>query len=352
MNFFDLLLSSLTFKQFLEIGVILFAAIMLSFFLNSILFPRLRKRAARTQSAFQRMLFKSLKGEMTIWIFAFAAYLIVEIVKDTPLIDLEIFGYIITGIIIVVGLSVLLFVKDFSDEIIRYMARKGRIPNASLINNLIKFLILIMIAIFVLSLLNFDLTSLIAALGLGGLALALALQDTFGNIISGLSLISSKQIQEGDYIQLDTGEGGYVYDISWRNTTIQTLDEDLIIIPNLKISNSTVINTGKPNKGVRLRINIGISYESDLDLVEKITIQVAKEVIAAHPKGVTEFDPILLFSTFAESSINYDIIMKITDFDGKREIKHDFIKKLTKVYRENGITIPFPIRTMRMENKN
>jgi len=355
MTFHDVILDFLkSFKiiQLIELATIIIVAIITSLVINRIILPRLRKRAARTQSAFQRMLFKSLKGEITIWIYGLGVYLILQVLRPMSFMTPSIYGTVATVIGFIVLFSFLWFIRDLSDEIINYYARKGTIPRSSLFGNLIKYAIIILFVILILDQFGISITSFIAALGIGGLAIALALQETLSNIIAGLSVITSGQIQEGEYIELDSGESGYVTDISWRNTTIRTLDQELVIIPNSKLSNSTIKNTGKPMQETRLRVHVGVGYESDLDLVEKVTLEVAKKVVADHPKGITEFTPILLFNELADSSINYSVVMKVQDFDARRQVRHQFIKSLIKTYREHNINIPFPIRTVQMEKSS
>ena len=350
-NFLQYLLSLFTRDQLIEIGTIIGSAIFFSYFFNSFLFPRLRKRAARTQSAIQRMIFKSLKGEVIIWIISSAIILVFAVVNEALNIPKDWFNAVNIILVGIIVFSFLWFVKDLSDEIIRYYIRKGYIPQSSLVVNIIKFTVLVTILMIVLNFYKISLTSLITALGIGGLAIALALQDTLGNIVSGLSIITAGQIKDGDYIEVESGEAGYVRDITWRNTTIETLDEEMVIIPNSKLSNSTIINTNRPKQDLKLRINIGVDYDSDLDFVEEITLKIAKDIMNSVDGGYTDFEPKLLYSEFGDSSINFSVLMKVKHFDARRELNHHFIKAISREYRKHDINIPFPIRTLKIDDK-
>ena len=183
-------------------------------------------------------------------------------------------------------------------------------------------------------------------MGVGGMAVALALQETLANIFSGLHLILSKQLRIGDYIMLSTGETGRVTDITWRFTTIVPVGEsNMVVIPNQKIASATITNYSMPRRNVIISIPIGVAYDSDLEQVEQVTIQVADEVLEDVDHAITK-QPFVRFTAFGESSIDFNVFIQSSNFDNQALIKHEFIKRLTKKYRELGIDIPYPIRTV------
>ncbi len=247
-------------------------------------------------------------------------------------------------IIAITGISA----KIIRNLIISYQEKvKDVLPSTSLFNNLTTIIIYILGILIALDSIGISITPIIATLGIGGLAIALALQDTLSNLFAGIHISVSKMIRVGDYIKLNTGEEGYVVDINWRNTIIRELANNYIMIPNSKIANSIIKNQFMPEKEIAVVIQVGVSYDSDLEKVESITIEVAKEVMREVPGGVPEFEPFIRYQTFGDFSINFSVIMRAREFTDQFIIRHEFIKRLHKRYKEEGIIIPYPTRTLK-----
>ncbi len=206
------------------------------------------------------------------------------------------------------------------------------------------------VGIFVISgILEYDIKTLLAALGVGGLAVALALQDTLGNMFAGMQMLVSKQLKPGDYIKMENDVEGYVLDINWRNTTIRTLSENIVIVPNTKISSTVTTNYFTIQKNMYFQIAVGVHYDSDLEKVEKVTLEVAEEVLSQYPHIPNYFKPRVRFYEFADSSINFKVWLAADLYENQNLIRHHFIKALQARYNKEGINIPFPIRTLYME---
>ncbi len=195
--------------------------------------------------------------------------------------------------------------------------------------------------LWILGQLGIEITTLIAAMGIGGIAIALALQPTLSNFFSGAQMVLDRPLKIGDYIELDSGDKGRVVDIGWRSTRIRTYGNNLLIIPNSKIADSKIINYNIPNKEAGFIIECGVAYDSDLDKVEKVTIKVAKDVLKKHG-GVEGFEPKLRYREFGDSSINFCIIMRTQTYSKKFRARHEFIKRLKKRFDKEKIEIAFP----------
>jgi small-conductance mechanosensitive channel len=194
-----------------------------------------------------------------------------------------------------------------------------------------------------------SISPLITALGVGGLATALALQDTLVNLFSGINILVSKQIKMGDFVKLSSGEEGYVVDMNWRNTTIKTPTENMVVVPNQKIASSIITNYTQPVAECSITIPLGVSYDSDLEHVENVTVAVAKEILQETEGGVNGFTPFVRYGSFAESSINLNVILRVKTVTAQHLIRHEFIKRLHARYQQEGIIIPFPTRTVNLE---
>ena len=127
--------------------------------------------------------------------------------------------------------------------------------------------------LIILSNMGVSITPIIASLGITSLAVALALQPTLENFFSGIQLVMDKPIRIGDYIELDSGEQGFVEKIGWRSTWIRMLPNNIVIMPNSKLSNSKLINYYYPERELSVPVEVGVHYSSDLELVEKVCIE-------------------------------------------------------------------------------
>jgi len=252
-------------------------------------------------------------------------------------------------IVFILSLTVLL-ARISSGLVAVYSARsEGLFPSTSIFRNLTSVLVYVLGGLVVLESLGISITPLLTALGVGGLAVALALQDTLSNLFAGLHIVASRQVQVGDYVKLESGEEGYIVDIRWRNTSIRALPNNMILVPNAKLASSIMTNFYQPDKELPLLLNLGVSYDSDLEKVERVTIEVGREVMKEVQGGVAGFEPFIRYNTFADSSINFTVILRGKEYTDQYLVKHEFIKRLHARYAQEGIQIPFPIRTVYMK---
>jgi small-conductance mechanosensitive channel len=192
--------------------------------------------------------------------------------------------------------------------------------------------------------LGVSLTPIITTLGIGSLAVAIALQDTLGNFFAGLYIKADRFIDVGQYVKLETGGEGYVKHIGWRSTKIQMLSHSMIIVPNNKLVQSTITNYYLPDPEIAVVIDLSVDYDIDVEKVERVTIEVAKEVLQTVPGGVASFQPFIRYRMFGESSVDFSVILRAREFTDNFLLKHEFLKRLQARYRTEGITISVPVR--------
>lgn len=219
-----------------------------------------------------------------------------------------------------------------------------------LIKTIVKIAVLFLGVLIILDSLGVSITPILASLGVGGLAVGLALKDTLDNYFSGFYLLVDRPIRIGDFVRLESGEEGYVDSIGWRSTRIRMLDNKTVIFPNKILSSSRIINYDYPSPEVAVLVEVGVDYASDLRKVEMLTIETADEIQTTIEGAVKKFKPFIRYHTFAESSINFTVILRVENFVASYLIKHEFIKRLHENYCSNNIVIPFPIRTLYMSN--
>ena len=247
--------------------------------------------------------------------------------------------------------SVTLFLAKAFSDLVKFYSKntEGILPSSSIFANLTKIIIFIIGLLIILQSLGISITPILTALGVGGLAVALALQDTLSNLFSGLQILVSNQIRPGDYVKLDNGEEGHVIDVTWRNTTIRALANNMIVVPNSKLASTTIINYHQPGKEMGFSVQASVSYESDLEKVEAIALKVAQEIMQKVPGAVSDFQPVIRYHTFGESSINFSIVLRIKEFTDQYLLKHELIKLLHQRFQAEQIEIPFPIRTIHLK---
>lgn len=193
--------------------------------------------------------------------------------------------------------------------------------------------------LIILSSYGISISPLLTALGAGGLASALALQDTLSNLFSGITTIVSKQVHMGDYIRLSSGESGRVVDMNWRNTTIRTDTSNTVIVPNKNIANSILTNYEQPYAECTITIPITITYGNDLQKVEEVTLDVARRILEKSEYGVTGFKPLVLYNKLGDYGISFNVVLRIRNIVDEGVLKHQFIKAIYEEYKQQGIEL-------------
>jgi small-conductance mechanosensitive channel len=185
-------------------------------------------------------------------------------------------------------------------------------------------------------------TPLLTALGVGGLAVALALQDTLSNLFAGVHILASRKVQPGDFIQLDNGMQGYVVDTNWRSTIIRQLPNNILVVPNATVASSIVTNYHLPELELSVTVPCSVSYESDLDHVERVTVEVGQEVMQEVKGAVPDHEPTVRYNTFGGSAISFNVGLRAADISAQALIIHEFIKRLHARYLREGINNSSP----------
>ncbi|MBN2202126.1 mechanosensitive ion channel family protein [bacterium] len=255
------------------------------------------------------------------------------------------------ALFILAVLSVVMAFSNASASLIRASAGRitGPLPMASLTHHAIRIVLWILGALIVLNTLGISVTPILATLGVGGLAVALALQDTLANLFAGFHIIASRQVRSGDFVRLEGGQEGTIEDIGWRITKIRMLSNNIVLIPNAKLAQAVLINYHLPDPEMSVLIDVSVHYDSDLTLVEKVTVDVATELLRSVAGGVSGFTPFIRYHTFGDSGIHFTVILRVKGFTDQYLIKHEFVKRLHERYRSEGIVIPYPMRTLTWE---
>ncbi|GAA1589693.1 mechanosensitive ion channel family protein [Actinomadura kijaniata] len=309
--------------------------------ISRVLAGRLNRRAGDTRWAWDDLAAKLLHDLAVPMSLLGGAWIAAEILIVNRR-TLDYTGKVLTAItIIIVALALARLFAGVVTSVAS--ARQGVAANVTIFANITRVLVLGIGMLVMLQSLGVSITPLLGALGVGGLAVALALQDTLANLFAGVHVLASKTIEPGDYIKLATGQEGYVVDINWRNTSIRTLSDNIEVIPNQRFSDTILTNFHRPAQDMGLLIQASVSYDSDLESVEKVVIEVGQEVMAEVEGGVKEAEVLVRYHTFADSGIGFTVILRTSEFGDQFRIKHEFVKRLHRRFRAEGIEIPFPV---------
>ena len=300
------------------------------------------KKIADKKKRYGEFILKQISLPVLILIFFIGLYTSLK-----SLIALEVHYLWVDGVFFVITVLISAFLVSRIINVLMLgwlKVRRGFKRTPGLLSKAVNVIIFVIAIALILGYFKFDITPLIAGVGLSALAIGLALQSTLSNFFAGVHLISDKPINVGDYIELDNDNNGVVEDIGWRSTRIRTLTDNLLIIPNGKLAESNIINYSMPVKDFSIWVPCGVAYESDLKKVEKVTLEVAKHVQQTVDGAIKDFEPIFRYKEFGDSNINFITVLRIEEPFKRFIVRNEFIKELKERFDKEKIEISWPIR--------
>ncbi len=325
--------------------LIIVLTLMVGLLVRRLLFSALARWANKTTGQIDDIIIRAIRVPFMIWVLMLAIHLAAQ-VSSLPDKISGLIGKILLFLLIA---SLTAVGSKMASEIVRIYGTRaqGTLPVTSLTQNLAQLTVIIIGILILLNSLGISITPLLTALGVGGLAVALGLQDTLANFFAGFYVSLAGYVRLGDYIKLNSGEEGYVNDIGWRSTTIKALANNLIIIPNSKLAQAIVTNYHLPEKRIGLAIPVSVGYNSDPDQIEKILIDEAlngaKEIpgLLADPAPAVRFIP-----GFGSSSLDFTLNCQVSEFVDQYRVQHELRKRILLRFRRENIEIPFPTRAI------
>ena len=322
---------------------VLWVAILLSL-KNTLLARTRRYLAGRSNWAWVDSLIEALGPTLSIIIVAGALALLAGIMPLSWRAERALY-------VMLVG-AVVLALMVFADRICRGLLMRLASRSAALqgelglIRGATRGIVIGLALLVFLDSIGISITPLIASLGIGTAAVALALQDTLANLFAGIYMLAEKPIEAGHFIQLESSEQGHVEHVGWRSTHIRMLGDTVVVVPNSKLAGSVITNFSLPRNELGITVEVGVDYASDLEKVESITLEVARDVMKRVNGAAPHFEPHVHFHTFGDSSVNFKVWLGAESYVAGLEIKHEFIKCLHARYKQERIVIPSPIRTI------
>ena len=323
---------------------IIIGAIIIGWIFKRVIHNRLKKLIERTSIKTDDLIFDAVESQIIIWLAIGAIYYVVQ----TTDIFNQYSQYIVRVLVFILIFSITIAINKFLIGLIKvWSSKQGKsLPSTKIFINLVRSIVYIVGLLVALEYVGVSIAPMLTALGVGGLAVSLALKDTLADVFAGLHILLSRKVEPGDFIELEGGQSGYITSITWRNSTIVDRANNAYIIPNSSLSTAIIKNYDSIDKTFSAKFMLGVGYESDLEHVENVTLEVAKSVVKDMDGYGDNFDPILRFHEFGDSSINFKMFFRVHEFGDQYIIIHKLIKELSIRYKKEGINIPFPIRTL------
>ena len=318
---------------------------------RKIIFGYVSRWASKTSTTADDLLLDALKHPSIFWAAAISLY----IALDASSLQQKYVNYGLKALYVLVILSITLASANIISKLAQNaLAKKSEAghPVTGLSRAIIKAVVFILGALIIANSMGISITPMLTALGVGGLAVALALQDTLSNIFAGVHILVENPVRVGDYIKLDTGEEGFVSDIGWRTTRIRQLANNIVIVPNSKLAQSNITNYFLPEKRMSLLISIGVSYDCDPDHVEAVLIEEATAGAGEIPGLLSDPPPFVRFIPgFGDSSLDFTLVCQVAEFVDQYLAQHELRKRIFKRFKKEGIEIPFPQRTVHLKGQ-
>ena len=342
-------------QEFLVPSIIFLVSLGIAYVI-SIIMKFIGKATKKTKSRLDDEIINAIRSPIFLAIISIGAYVALRTYNPDLAIKTISLTFIFTIIwIIIAAYFVSRILKGFFDWYVEDVHKKSKGKSDSTIFRFVRKILILVIYLIALMIIldkaGIAISPLLAGLGIAGLAVALALEDTLKNFFSAIYIAADKPVKIGDYVELDANTKGYVEEVGWRSTRITTMGSNYIVVPNNTLANAIIKNYNSPEEKVSVIIPLGVSYNSDLEKVEKITIQTAKKVIKKVEGAVPDFEPLVRYTEFADSSINFKVILKSEEYANQFVIKHEFIKAINKEFKKNKIEIPFPQMDVHMKKK-
>jgi len=311
---------------------------------------RLKQITQKTNWKGDDVFFEAIESHIVLWFFLLSLNIAST---SIPFLSDVYLAYLSKIIVAVLILSMTLAASKIGVGVLDYWAEKQGtdLPSTTIFVNLARIIIISVGVLVILQSIGVSITPLLTAMGVGGLAISLALKDTLSDFFAGLHILLSQKVKPGDFIELDSGYMGYVQNITWRHTILMERTNNEVTVPNTKISAAIVKNYDKGDPSFSIRVPIGVSYKSDLSHVVKVTEEVAATVVADIEGAKKDNPAVVRYFQFGPSSVDLKVYFRGKKYGDQHLIIDEFIRRIHKRFQLENIEIPFPIRTLIHKNK-
>jgi small-conductance mechanosensitive channel len=332
------------------IAVVL-VSMLVAAFVHLAVFPLIMHLAHRTPTELDGILIQAARWPLNVGVMVLGIYLSLTLTLDLPS---GVQGFIdivaqATGAL----LLVILFGRVVSRGMDWAIEEQGKRTRHTVDTRLLLMLRRVLAAmiyglglLLVINILGIPISPLIAGLGLGGVAVALAIQPTLSNLFAGTYVMTEGVVSPGDYIEMEGGVAGYVLEVGWRSTRLRTWSNTLVVVPNGRFAETIITNYYQPTPPVNVYLTCGVSYSSNLALVEAVSIDVMNQVLDTTPYGVKEYGAYFGFENFGESNVDFWLFVQAKDRLASFELRSALINEVHRRFDEEGIVINYPVRSL------
>ncbi|MBS1242789.1 MAG: integral rane protein [Nitrospirae bacterium] len=317
--------------------------------IRSLLFGLLHRVTRRTETRLDDLLVAGLRFPSLFLVGVIATYIGIRL-TDLPA---SWFDYATKGMHLSIIFTITIGLANVSDRMLDYFLKRAELPISvtSLLLAVVKAVVYSIGVLIMLNYLGISIAPIITALGVGGLAMALALQDTLSNLFAGVNIMAEQTIRVGDFIRLETGQEGYVEDISWRTTRIRMLPNNMVIVPNNKLSQSVLTNYHLPVRQMVLQVPVSVNYTSDPDVVERVLLDEAHQAASEVPGLLADPAPLVRFLPgFGESTLNFSLLCHVREIGDQYPVLAALNLRILKRFRKEGIAFPYATRTVYLKD--
>jgi small-conductance mechanosensitive channel len=306
--------------------------------INSLVIRWLQRLSARSEGHWDDVVVRELRKRIPLWsllagLWVVIGYWPIEARWAT-------FGSHLIGALAV--LSVTLAASAMAVGLVGDLAPRvnPEVQISGLMRNVIRLVVISIGLLILLRGIGVEITPMLAALGVGGLAVALALQDPLANLFAGLFLTLAGRVRIGEYVKLEGGPEGFVADFAWDATKLRALPGNLIIVPNAKLAQAIVTNFDRPVRDVGLSVDLTVPLDADLVEVERIALEVARAVMKDVTGGMPDAEPLVRFQGYSDLGVRCAVLVRSLKFEDQFLVKHELVKRLHTTLRAAGITMP------------
>lgn len=328
----------------IEALIIFAVALALGFLVYRFVLHGAARIATHDGSGLQGKFIEALRPPLVMWILLVALLAGLRDLNFSTVPDLvrALLSYVLLGLIVV---SFTMAASRLTILVLSTYFEKSGQPLTTLTVTLVRMVWAVPGMLLVMNLFGISLAPILTALGVGGLAVALGLRDTLSNLFAGFYVIIAGQFDQGDFVKLSSGEEGYVHDIRWRMTTLRTLSDHLVLIPNSKIAEAIVTNFSKPARLMTITLPVRVAAATDIEKVERVLLESAAELSERNPDLLRKPPPKVAFTSgFIESGLEISLIVTVPEYVKQFSVLDQLRRVILQRFRAEGIEFAIPAR--------
>src|SRR3990167_8947075 len=330
-------------------GVAALAALVAGLALRALLLGVVR-RGGRPRNGWASFA-QAIRLPSVLWLVVLAAWIGIEVASETAPLPRRLSTQLRVVFEALIIASVTLTVAGAVSTLIQHASERRALggPVTGLGQAVARGVVYVVGLLVLLDVLGVEITPILTALGVGGLAVALALKDTLSNLFAGMHLLVDRPIRVGDYVKIAGDIEGYIVDVGWGSTRVRMLQNNVVVVPNGRVAESVIVNYDLPEPRMSLLLQVGVAYASDPDHVERVLLEETRAAVGQVPGLLGDPPPFVRFIPgFGESSLDFTLICQVATFVDQYVVQHELRKRILRRFRAEGIEIPFTIRTVEL----